>query len=72
MTVMLYKKGGPHRIHGRMMDYCVVEKGEVKDLLATGEWFRRTSECFEEPKPKKSKAKTKLADMPLPAPKPKD
>lgn len=46
---MFYKAGGPHKIHGAMYDYCVVdadEEGAVEKVLSEG-WSKTTVEASE-------------------------
>lgn len=46
MTVMLYKAPGPHKIHGRMFDYVVVEEDEVSGRIDDG-WHMTTPDAYE-------------------------
>lgn len=44
MTVMLYKSPGPHKLHGVMVDYVIVDEADVEAKLAEG-WFKTTLEA---------------------------
>ena len=39
---MLYKKGGKQKIHGQMLNTCVVDESEVAQLVAEG-WSKTTT-----------------------------
>ena len=47
--VMLYKKGGNQRIHGKLLKTKIVDESEVEQLVASG-WSRTTGEV-EDKKP---------------------
>ena len=44
MTVMLYKHPGPHKLHGDMFAYVVVDEDDVADHIADG-WHMTTTEA---------------------------
>lgn len=46
MSVMLYKAGGEHDIHGGKFDYIIVDEKDVKDVQQRG-WFLTTTEAAE-------------------------
>jgi len=62
MTVMLYAKGGPHKIHGGDFDYVIVEESQVKDAVKKG-WSLTTTDAIKKANPKpKAKVKTKTKE----------
>ena len=46
MSVMLYKEGGKHKLHGGNFDYTIVDELEVDQALEDG-WFKTTTEAKE-------------------------
>lgn len=56
MSVMVYKKGGGHVLHGLECDYKVVDEEDVKTAIKDG-WFMTTGEAHAKNK-RKPKAKT--------------
>lgn len=46
MSVMLYKSGGKHKIHGGMFDYIVVDEAGVEEKIEEG-WALTTSQALE-------------------------
>ena len=56
MSVMLYKHGGPHKIHGDNFDYIVVDEAEVDAKLKDG-WAKTTDEAKAPKSAKKPAAK---------------
>lgn len=58
MSVMLYKVGGPHKIHDGNFHYIIVDESEVDAKLKEG-WSATTVEAKAPKKPAaKRKAKT--------------
>lgn len=47
--VMLYKKGGNQRIHGKLLKTKIVDEGEVEQMVASG-WSRTTGDVDDEDK----------------------
>lgn len=54
MSVMLYKHGGIHEMHGDNFDYIVVDEKEVDTTLTKG-WFLTTTEALENKKSKRGR-----------------
>lgn len=54
MSVMLYKRPGPHEIHEDMFDYIIVEDDAVEAALKDG-WCKTTDEAKSGEKPKRAR-----------------
>lgn len=46
MTVMLYKAPGKRKLHGVMVDYCVVSEGDAEAALEDG-WHKTPLDAHE-------------------------
>ncbi|TNE61196.1 MAG: hypothetical protein EP341_00835 [Sphingomonadales bacterium] len=44
MSVMLYKKGGSHVLHGLNVDYVIVDENDVADHIEQG-WAKSPTEA---------------------------
>lgn len=60
MSVMLYKHGGIHKMHGDNFDYVIVNEDEVDDSIKDG-WYLTTTEALENKKTKRGKQESKKA-----------
>lgn len=60
MSVMLYKTPGPHKLHGIMCEYTVVEEGDVDARLKEG-WAKSPAEA-DNPKRGRPAKKTEAED----------
>lgn len=54
MSVMLYKHGGKHKLHGDNFDYIVVDEEDVDSNLSKG-WYTTTTEAAENKKSKRGR-----------------
>ena len=61
MSVMLYKHGGPHKLHGDNFDYIIVDEKDVEDTISKG-WYLTTTEASENRKAKRGRPSIEKQD----------
>lgn len=61
MSVMLYKHGGKHKMHGDNFDYVVVSEEEVESTLSKG-WYKTTTEAADNKKAKRGRPPVEKQD----------